>query len=138
MNKIDTKTFPVGWGTFDKSLRKPDGFVHIFVVDDYTSYCLWDHLLCDGVERIGLRPQVNGWLEHNPKHSELPEGNWAPLNIMHTMGTDALYGKAGITKPDFEQLPAVYAVKHGEPEGCYVFNAEIDKAVEFIKEQLAS
>lgn len=57
-------------------------------------------------------------------------------NIMHTMATDELYGKGGITKPSFEQLPAVYALRIGDPEGRYVLNAREEVAGKFIQNVL--
>jgi hypothetical protein len=119
--------FPVNWSTFDPALKRADGFVHIVIVDDYTSYCLWDELL-DAIPRLGSRPA--GMTD---RHQGLPPGNWDMLHAMHQKATDGLYAKAGITKPLFRQLPAVYAVKHGEPIGHYVLNTEIDAAVDFIK-----
>lgn len=137
-NRLDLSseihTFPVGWGSFSKDLRKQDGFVDFVVVDDYTDYCLWDKLLYGGVERIGSKPE--GLPSDFGK--DLPAGNWRMLNAMHTMATDGVYAQAGITKPTFEQLPAVYCIVHGKTIGRCIFNAQVEKAVEFMKEQLSA
>ncbi len=126
--------FPIGWATFDASLRKPDGFVHIVIVDDYTNYCLWDELLV-ALPEIGSRPRGESW---EKSHPGLPEGNWGFLHAMHTMATDALYAGAGLTKPSFEDLPAVYAIQHGKRIGKYVWGARGRVGIEFIKNVLAS
>lgn len=125
--------FPVGWSTFQEDLRLPNGHITIVVVDDYTSYCLWDELFY-GLQAIGSKPI--GWTDKAA--ADLPEGKWNMVNAKHSMGSDALYGKAGITKPTFEQLPAVYAITHGSPTGRYVLQVHKDAAVEFIKTQLAN
>lgn len=131
---MNAAEFPIGWATFDPALRMADGFTHFVVVDDYTDYSLWD-LLMEAVPEFGSRPKGKSWAELFP---QLPEGNWMFLHVMHSMATDGLYAKGGITKPEFEQLPAVYAIQHGKKVGKYVMNADKGTALEFIKAQLAA
>ncbi len=126
--------FPIGWATFASELRMPEGFIHFVVVDDYTSHSLWDELV-PALPQIGSRPAGATW-EH--QHPDLPEGSWAFLHAIHNMASDGLYAKGGITKPTFEQLPAVYAIQHGQSVGHYVLNANIGIAVEFIRARLAA
>jgi hypothetical protein len=119
-------TFPVGWGSFDPSLRGEAGSVLLVVVDDYTSYGLFDELTFRGFPLIGSKPR-------GADSPAVPEGKWRMVNVMHSMASDRLYAKAGIAKPTFEQLPALYAITQGELIGHCVFNARFEDAVAFIK-----
>jgi hypothetical protein len=137
------KSFPVGWETVSDELTssREEGHIIFLIVDDYTEYCLWDKYLYDIAPSMGVRPDFrdqNGQPSKDLSSSlkDLPAGDFMVFNIMHTMASDALYGKAGITKPKFEQLPAIYAIKIGKEEGRYVHQAKVEKAEAFMKNVL--
>lgn len=137
------KPFPVGWETVSDTITsgRNEGHVIFFIVDDYTDYCLWDRYLCHIAPSMGVRPDFRDKNGQTPSDissplKDLPAGDFSIYNIMHTMATDALYTKAGITKPTFAQLPAIYAIKIGEEEGRYFHQAKQEKAEAFMKNVL--
>jgi hypothetical protein len=137
------REFPVGWSTVCDEVTKyrKAGDVIFFMVSDYTDYALWDKFLYDILPNLDQRPDFrkDDGSQQNPRkeYEKLPVGDYMVFDIMHPIASDALYGKAGITKPSFQQLPAVYAITVGEETGRYVLNAEAQVTESLITNILA-
>jgi len=102
------------------------------VIEDYTECEVWDGLICRLVPTLPSKPK--GW--DRDKGSSLPEGEWTLACGLHQMATAGAYAGAGITKPRFEQLPAVFCVAEN---GAVVSRFNVDtpeKVLAFIKENL--
>ncbi len=130
-------SFPIRWETFQEDLHREHGFVDFLIVDDFTSYNLWDDLLAKGIARVGIRPEGFATNESSTGN-DLPAGKWRMLHAMRSLASDELYARGGVTKPCSTKLPAVYCLVHGEPTGTCIFNVRLDTAVEFIKGKIAS
>lgn len=130
------QSFPIRWETFQEDLHREHGFVDFLIVDDFTSYNLWDDLLAKGITRLGIRPEGYTHPE-GVATNDLPEGKWRMLHAMRPLAADELYARAGVIKPCSTKLPAVYCLVHGQATGACVFNVHLDSAVEFIKEKIS-
>lgn len=131
------QAFPIRWETFQDDLHREHGFVDFLIVDDFTSYNLWDGLLSEGISRLGLRPE--GYMTSDGSAmNALPEGKWRMLHAMRSLAADELYARAGVTKPCATTLPAVYCLVHGEPTGACVFNVNLDSAIDFIRGKIGA
>ncbi len=82
----------------------------IYIIDDYTEFCLWDLVIDEVLPNLKTRP--SGWndLPANRRERDLPEGDWTLANGMHTIATDNAYKNAGIRRPAFEELPVMFCV----------------------------
>lgn len=129
--------FQVRWETFQDDLLRERGFVDFLIVDDFTSYNLWDVLLSEGILRLGLRPEGYMTSDTAPMNA-LPEGRWRMLHAMRPLAADELYARAGVTKPCPTKLPAVYCLVHGQLTGACVFNVSLDSAVNFIRGKIGT
>ncbi len=101
-----------------------------FVIEDYTVCTVWDRLILE--EMLGLPSKPVGW---GRTENTLPEGNWTLGHGIHQMATDGAYEKAGIPKPSFEQLPAMFCVDDDGIVGQYRVTTA-PRAVEFIRKHL--
>jgi hypothetical protein len=135
VNKASEQAFPIRWETFQEDLHKERGFVDFLIVDDFTSYNLWDDILENGIARLGIRPEGYSCGDGSPA-DDLPEGKWRMLHAMRPLAADELYARAGVTKPCSTKLPAVYCLVHGEETGTCLYNVHLETALEFIKRKL--
>lgn len=133
--KQSEQSFPIRWETFQDDLHKEHGFVDFLIVDDYTSYNLWDDLLEKGIVRLGVRPEGYSTGVGSGAR-DLPEGKWRMLHAMRPLAADELYARAGVAKPCATKLPAIYCLVHGQAMGSCVFNVHLDTAVDFMQSKL--
>jgi hypothetical protein len=103
-----------------------------YVVDDYTSECLWDRFIHEQMAMLPSKPR--GW-QSAETHS-LCEGNWELGHAMHNMASTEAYAKAGFWKPEFEQLPAIFCV-HGDGKVEFLYNAKPTQTREFVAARIA-
>ena len=99
------------------------------IVDDYTSFCLWDEFIYEILPKLPSKPQ--GWKDRCP---EIPEGEWRMRHGMHTMATAGAYEEACIPKPKYEQLPAIFCLTEDGIVGKYRVTTEQTEA--FVKAHL--
>jgi len=102
-----------------------------FVIEDYTECSIWDDLIISAMLKLPSKPKDWG-----RKDNTLPEGDWQLGHGMHQHGTDGAYLKAGIPKPFFEQLPAMFCVEESGEIRCELKVMTAEKAVEFIRGHL--
>ncbi len=101
------------------------------IIDDYTVYCLWDNFIYEVLPKLKSKPQ--GWKDRCP---EIPEGDWTMAHGMHQIATDNAYLTAGIPKPTFEQLPAIFCLTDNGIVGEY--KVDNVKAKDFMERNLAT
>ena len=101
-----------------------------FVIEDYTACAIWSELTMTELLKLPSKPQ--GW--DRPENT-LPEGDWELAYGIHQMTIDGAYQKAGIPKPEFEDLPTLFCV-----DGDKVIRRDkvmtAEAALEFIRENL--
>ncbi len=104
-----------------------------FIIDDYTSYCLWDGFLHEVLPKLPSKPKI---FEESPREElkNIPVGDWQIANGMHTMATPGAYVKAGIPQVTFEQLPAIFCVTDDGIVGQY--RVKEKETEEFIRANL--
>lgn len=113
---------------------KPTQVKKFVIIEDYTHISIWDTMLYRNIPTLPTIPQ--GWLgaDDGKRYPGKVEGDWTLSCGWHHMATDGAYEKAGITKPTFEQIPAVYYVGPNGVESQ--FNVTAEQATEFIKARL--
>ena len=102
-----------------------------FIIEDYTSCSIWDTFILESMLTLPSKPR--GW--ERPKNT-LPEGDWTLACGHHQMASDGAYEKAGIPKPTFEQLPAVFCVDDHGVRDRYRVTAQ--QALDFVRENLST
>lgn len=101
-----------------------------YVVDHLEcSYTIWQSIINKSMLRLKSKPK--NWCH---KNNDLPEGNWKLICFTDVLTAEQYYEEAGIPKPEYRHLPAVFCVD-GDVM-CKRFNVTAMGVIKFIKENL--
>ena len=108
-----------------------DTMKSFLIVEDNTSQDIWDRVIV-GAPMNTLPSKPRGW---NRAENTQPQGDWTFSLAFHQMVTEKACRDFGVTKPPFEDLPAVFCVDddgtvHSET------NVTADQVLQFIKAHL--
>ena len=81
----------------------------IIVIDDYSSYCLWDDVLFDILPILKDKPR--GMMGRTATLlAQLPQGDWCLEHGMKSLAVSGAYTRAGIVPPSDQELPALFCL----------------------------
>jgi len=104
---------------------------NFLVIDDYSTCAIWDSLILRAMLSLPTKPK--GW--PRPENTN-PEGEWLLSYGMYPMATPDAYRKAGIQKPQVEELPVIFCLVNGAIVSRRN-NVTADHAADFIRENLS-
>lgn len=85
----------------------------IYIIDDYTDFGIW-YSIRNNLNVLETSPRTDDGKPFST--SDKPPGNWQLRYAMHQHATREAYAKAGIRKPEFDELPCVFAVRGHDGE----------------------
>jgi hypothetical protein len=98
-----------------------------YIAEDYTAKSIWDQFLL--VEMLTLPSKPHAW--DRPENT-LPEGNWEVCLCMWQHASDNAWRKAGIPKPQFDELPCIFCVDENGTVDVQYNLADAAQAAAFI------
>lgn len=102
----------------------------LIIVDDYTDFAVWDFFLYTVLPTLPNIPKE--YVGRAEVHA--PEGNWTVAYAMHPHAHPNAYVNAGVPRPEFSQLPAVFWVEDSGVVTCRLGLRDRDQFAAFVRE----